>query len=450
MFGREGVGVAEFRRDPHGEGRAALGDLGRAVLFGVIAAAAWTAASSYWPTEWTEPDESTRDRIVLYACGGLGLLAAFNLITGLVGAARWRRARRWERMLDDPIAAHLVPPLASHVRSVRSGRAARAGATLILGAAAIGLTGYGALAMTGRVPAVHDDSGDDSSSTLLVYGLVLTPLALASVTRRRRSRRASVVERLSKDSSIAPAHHGVADVAARRASSIPRLEVLFGGEQAGRTSVTTAGRPRRTTDAPLNILYLRLFDNDAGTRRFTRGRWRFEGYVHLLRSADQVDDDELEAAQDRGTMASLFITTPEQLDAALRRQATGRFDEPRPHGFLATWRWATNAERGRYPVRALLCHGNFWKSAVDLLLQRMDVVVIDLTGYRPQHTGTRYELQRVVDRFPIERVSLVAEAASDRPFLVAQLRAAWAQMAGGSPNAGTGARTVHVVIEPGT
>ena len=97
-----------------------------------------------------------------------------------------------------------------------------------------------------------------------------------------------------------------------------------------------------------------------------------------------------------------------------------------------------------YPARQLLCHGSFWKRAVDLLLARVDVAVLDLSGYHREHAGTGYELQRVVDRFPIDRVVMLALPPSDQPFLRAQILAAWSQMAAGSPNEGTGHRSVVV------
>ena len=170
-------------------------------------------------------------------------------------------------------------------------------------------------------------------------------------------------------------------------------------------------------------MYFRLFENETGTARFVRG-WSTLGYVYLLRSASQVEEAELEAAERSGAVGSLFISTPVQLESAL----------------------VPAAAQHTYPQRALLCHGNFWRTAVDLLLERMDLVMIDLTGFRLENVGTAYELQRVIDRFPIERVTLLAAPASDRKFLAAQVRAAWSRMAAGSPNAGTGARAVHVEL----
>src|SRR5215207_5811226 len=103
----------EFRGDPHVEGRAARVDFGRALLWGVLAAAVWIAIPTYWPEEWTEPDEETHDRIVLVAGAVLTVFAALSLGKCLLHVRRWRRARRWERMLADPAIAHLVPPRAA-------------------------------------------------------------------------------------------------------------------------------------------------------------------------------------------------------------------------------------------------------------------------------------------------------------------------------------------------
>ena len=229
------------------------------------------------------------------------------------------------------------------------------------------------------------------------------------------------------------------------ATEIPELDVRF---------VPVGAHPLGDGHAPLGTIgtlpheipYLRLFDNVGGTERFVNSAWRRIGYVHILRSASQVEADELEAAEDAGSVASLFITTPAELEETLRRQPIGRISAPRPDGFLAKWRWAFDAERGRYPVPALLCHGTFWHTAVDLLLERMDLVVIDLTGYRPEHAWTRFELQRVIDRYPIEQVTLLAERGSDQRFLTAQVRSMWRGMADGSPNAGTRSRAVRVVV----
>jgi hypothetical protein len=89
---------------------------------------------------------------------------------------------------------------------------------------------------------------------------------------------------------------------------------------------------------------------------------------------------------------------------------------------------------GAYPVRAPLCHGAVWKQALDLLLQRADLVVLDLSGYHSAHQGTQFELQRIVDRVPVHKVVLVADPRSNVRFLRAEVAAAWAWMTANSPN----------------
>jgi deazaflavin-dependent oxidoreductase (nitroreductase family) len=439
--------MAEIRRIPQVEGRAALRELVGVLKFAVPSAVVWVGVNRLWPDEWTEPDEQTRQQIALAVSGLLVVFALWALVECLVHAHRWRQARRWERMLDDPATAHLVPPLASHLKTVASSSGFTVvGRWALLAAFPVGLTVYSALALAGRVPPLHDDTGADVSAGYLILGVAFLPLTILAVRRARRWRVARAVERLSSDSRLAPPPHIAADVAPRSASSIPHLDVIFGREGAGLDPQTISLRCGRPMSEPLHILYLRLFDNVAGTARFLNGRWRYAGYVYLLRSATQVDVDEFESAKDSDSMAMLFISTPDQLEAAIARQSTGIYDEPRPDGLIKRWRWATNRERGRYPAPALLCHSSFWKSAVDLLLTRVDLVALDLSGYRPEHTGTRYELQRVIDRFPIDHVMLLAETTSDRRFLTAQVGAAWAQMAEGSPNSGSDPRAVHVEL----
>ena len=68
--------TAAIRRSPQVEGRAALRGLGGALRFAVLAAVVWVLVNSYWPDEWTEPDEQTRQQITLVVSGVLVALAA--------------------------------------------------------------------------------------------------------------------------------------------------------------------------------------------------------------------------------------------------------------------------------------------------------------------------------------------------------------------------------------
>ena len=446
--------MSATRREPQGERSAARQNLRVALLYGALAAAVWFGAERVWPDDWPEPERAERDEIVRLATAVLAAIVVWCLAKFLFHAVRWAHARRWERMLDDPARADWVPPLRAHVDSVPDapGGCALLGIPALLGLSAIGLIAYGVLALGDHVSRVESE-GEDQSWSMIGFGIFLLVVAVAAIRRVRSWRVARRIERLSNDRALLPRPSiGTVEpslaapvAAGQLADEIPDLDVRF--VPAGAHPLGDGHAPIGTPGGlPRDILYLRLFDNVGGTERFVNSAWRRIGYVHILRSATQVEADELDAAEESGSWRSLFITTPAELDEALRRQPTGLISTPRPDGVIARWRWAFDTERGRYPVRALLCHGTFWQTAVDLLLERMDLVVIDLTGYRPEHAGTRFELQRVIDRYPIEQVTLLAERASDQRFLAAQVRAMWRRMADGSPNAGTGSRPVRVVV----
>lgn len=435
-----------IRRLPDTERRAVRTGAVNFVKFVALAIAAWVGPHSFWPDDWTfvEFDRVLRwSAIATLILGGLALWSAGWLVLCIV---RWRQALRWEQMLRDPARAHLVPPLERHVATVRFDRSVARAALwfvmLLLGGTAAVV--YALLALGGVVPR-PSWTGEDRTTTLLIGGLIAWVLAWRAALSLRRRWTARSVERLSKDAALVGSSGRMADVEPERASAIPQLDFRYGSMGTRTRRHTRAGNRGRdgNDDGALHIMYFRLFDNVTGTERFLRSHWRRVGYVHLLRSADQVDDAELEAAKDSGSVASMFIADADQLDEALARQATGRIDAPMPEtGVLRRLKWARDPDRGMFPVRALLCHGSYWQTAVDLLLDRMDYVVIDLTGYLPTHSGTRFELQRTFDRFPVERVVLLADAASDRPFLEAQVRLAWSQLSAASPNIGTGTRTV--------
>jgi hypothetical protein len=438
--------MARTRPDRRTERTAALARLRGCVAPAAIALACWFVPM--WPPlQDVVRDLGLVDLAALQRAATLGALAACALVAiQLLRAGshllRWRSAVRWERALEDPARAHLVPPLAGHTRSLRS-VSAQVRTVLLGGVVLAAVATYVGLAAAGLVPPPSDWlSAEWGPSAGYLLGLI----ALAWVATVRlvpRWRRARAVERLSVDPSLATAGAELpAQVSADRAARIPTLDVAFGGYGPSPDALTH--RPDRRVSGPVHILYLRLFDNVTGTAAFLASAWRTVGYVHLLRSADQVDARELRAARAGGSVAALFIRSADQLAAELAAQPTRRHDVAQPRGPIGTIRWFRDPERGRYPTRALLCHGSFWQHAVDLLLDRMDLVVLDLSGYRPENTGTRFELQRVIDRFPIERVLFLAEPHSDEPFLTAQLRAAWSQMAAGSPNTGTGARCARV------
>jgi hypothetical protein len=285
-----------------------------------------------------------------------------------------------------------------------------------------------------------------------VTGLFAILCFVAAIANARRWHTAAAVERLSDDPDLASLAPKVdAEPPGPRAQSIPPLEVrMMKGQKLPKPR---EGLHRVTADRniigrrPLRIAYLRLFENQPRMRTFVEGAWREFGTVYLLRGAGSVTPAEFRLAKRSGNPGRMFITSREQFRAVLDAPERG----PNPKGrYIFRSIGATTIRvrdrYGSYAVRGLLCHGAFWKAAIDMLLARMDLVVLDLSGFRPQNVGTGYEVQRVIDRFPIEGVVFLADQRSNGKFLTAQLQQSWAQMASGSPNATREPRVAMIVV----
>ena len=297
------------------------------------------------------------------------------------------------------------------------------------------------------------DGVDPSDRTLLIVaavaGFICVVLLAVAVHQLRLWRIARRVRRLSDDPRLV-ALRPVDDVVApgARSAVVPPLEVHF-IEARKLPKVRSKQRVTRgrniTGRPPLSIVYLRLFDNQPRIRTFIEGAWREFGYVHLLRSADAVTPSEYRGARRSGDPGGLFVSDRETMLAALARAPV----EPLRKGRHKLQRIAATKIRvrdryGSFPVRAVLCHGAFWREGVDLLLDRADLVVLDLSGFTERNLGTRYELQRVIDRVPMERIVFLRDQLSKKRYLQFEIQRAWSQMAADSPNAGVAPRWAAV------
>jgi hypothetical protein len=285
-----------------------------------------------------------------------------------------------------------------------------------------------------------------------IAGFVALLFLWGAIHNGRRWRTARAIRRLSdnpKLSSFMPQAQLPEPVVL--ATTIPQLDITldrarkYGKHQEALRPITSAtniiGYP------PPNILYLRLFDNQPRMRTFIEGAWREFGYVYMLRSATSVTPRELRAAKGHHDFGSMFVDSDEELWAFCESCGHG----PSPKGRrkfdnIAPTKIRVKDKFGSYPARALLCHGSFWQSAVTRLLAKMDLVALDLSGFTESNAGTRFEIQRVVNTFPIERVVFLADANTNERFIAEQLRSIWSQMAAGSPNATPGTRTAVIAV----
>jgi hypothetical protein len=315
--------------------------------------------------------------------------------------------------------------------------------TLLALAVVVGAANYPAIWPRPNPPVIDDRT---LSITAAVAGFFALIFVLVVISNGRRWRTARAIVRRSNDPRWAgyiPPQPSLQPT--MTSSTIPPLAFRLDRPRkyARRQAELRRVSPERNVvgDPPLHILYLRLFENQPRMRTFIEGAWREFGFVYMLRTATSVTPRELRLAKRHKTPDALFIDSPERLWGYCN--SCGYRPLPKGHYTFKNIAPTTIRVRdkyGGYPARAMLCHGLFWQSAISTLLTKVNLVAMDLSGFTVANEGTRFELQRIVDTFPIERVVFLVDKYSNKGFIEAQISEAWREMAAGSPNATPGTR----------
>lgn len=271
---------------------------------------------------------------------------------------------------------------------------------------------------------------------LLIWG----PVVVLSLAGGFWGRRVVKRQRLVEDALAAPTE-GPGVIPVRAASNIPppplSVEVLK-----ARKLPKPAAKYRRVTAGsnvigrpPLKILHLWVFENYVRLSNYLQGGWREFGHVHLLRQAGSVTAAQFAEAQKVGQLSGLFAEDRDEVHEAMAsfdyQPSSKKFKRLKGFGPAST---STFDRYGSYPVNSLLSHSDVWRYALRVLLEHVDVVTIDLSGYTPENIGTLYEIGELIDTFPIRRIIWLTDPWSDVDFLERQLREAWSGVAVGSPN----------------
>lgn len=171
---------------------------------------------------------------------------------------------------------------------------------------------------------------------------------------------------------------------------------------------------------PTGLLLLRVFDHDRNSEKLLNriaSRWRFVGPVRLIAGPDlassTIEPDEFLTFMS-GRLRRLFIPDHD----ALQQRLAGLPPHTDPDG--------------RYRIDELFCFDTTWRAAVDALISRSDVVLLDLRGFTTERTGAAEELEllghrglfdrtvvTIDDRADLEHIeSIIAASARDRPSIV--------------------------------
>ncbi len=91
-------------------------------------------------------------------------------------------------------------------------------------------------------------------------------------------------------------------------------------------------------------------------------------------------------------------------------------------------------QAGRYPNHHYSCRGDVWRHTVEALVPHSEVVLMDARGFRPSNAGVLFELDLLVDRFPLSNTVIFTDSLDHSESFVAAIQKSWSHIARDSPN----------------
>jgi hypothetical protein len=175
---------------------------------------------------------------------------------------------------------------------------------------------------------------------------------------------------------------------------------------------------------PVDLIVLWVFTaEDAATSMisFVGPPWSTIGRVRLL----------------RGGM--LTVMPSDVMGFLMRRRRSDIAETPDDaERRIAEFDRAAVSRQGYYKQQYLLCSDASWEHAVDLLLARPSIVLMDLIGFSAEHRGCITEIRRLFSQVALTRCTFLVDPTTDLAFVEQTMREAWASRSASSPNAGPG------------
>lgn len=99
---------------------------------------------------------------------------------------------------------------------------------------------------------------------------------------------------------------------------------------------------------------------------------------------------------------------------------------------------------GRFSMSNFFCSADSWQRLLPQLLQKDDVVLMDLRSFSAENAGCIHELNYLIGTLPLDRFVLVVDDTTNSSFLERTLREAWTALPPDSPNANRSPDEVHL------
>lgn len=165
----------------------------------------------------------------------------------------------------------------------------------------------------------------------------------------------------------------------------------------------------RATPGPQVLLLLRVFGYQRRTEQLfdaVAQPWRFKGNVTMIAGADLagriIDPGDIVSFAS-GRLRDEFVHN----GADLQRRLRGLDENRDPDG--------------RFRVIKFFCHADIWQPTVESLMQRSDVVLMDLRGFSGTNSGCLFELQKLAGQRKLAHTLFVVDDETDVDLLRATL-----------------------------
>ncbi|MEX0962667.1 MAG: hypothetical protein WDZ52_01315 [Pseudohongiellaceae bacterium] len=169
---------------------------------------------------------------------------------------------------------------------------------------------------------------------------------------------------------------------------------------------------------PLNLLALRVFDStDLNDYLLQMHRWHWLGIMQMMEGPDNSGED----------LADFFLYISGSIEDAVVKDETG---------LLAALK-KLNTQRDsqlRFSTNSLQCNDATWKLGLDYMLEKSHVVVMDLSGFSRDNSGSSYEISLLLNRLPLSRFFFLVNNSTDLSYLNSLLQNAWNNLLPDSPN----------------
>jgi hypothetical protein len=175
---------------------------------------------------------------------------------------------------------------------------------------------------------------------------------------------------------------------------------------------------RYPVQPPANLLALRVFGSPS-LKDFMAltSYWRWMGTTQRLDGPDTSGDKAADVlAVITGRANERIVKTEQDLEAV-----------------LAGFREDVDGEL-RYTLNSMQCSNATWQQALERLLAKADVVVMDLSGFSSERLGCKHELGKLVEKVGLDRVLLLVDDSTNLGLLEQVLEEAWERTSPDSPN----------------